>query len=52
MDPKSIDSIISAKYGKESKVDGLEYLQKIVQLPFTIPIWSQTDLSNAIKEMI
>ena len=52
MDPKSIDSIINVKYGKESKVDGLEYLQKIVQLPFSIPVWSSTDLSDTIKEMI
>jgi uncharacterized protein YjbI with pentapeptide repeats len=52
MDPKSIDSIISTKYGRESKVDGLEYLQKIVQLPFSIPVWSRTDLNRTIKEMI
>ena len=52
MDPKSIDSIISVKYGKESKINGLEYLQKIVQLPFSIPLWSSTDVTNTIKEMI
>ena len=52
MDPKSIDSIISVKYGKESRIGGLEYLQKIVQLPFSIPVWSSPDLTDPIKEMI
>ncbi len=51
MDPNSIDSIISVKYGKGSNVNGLEYLQKIVQLPFSIPVWSRHDLIDTIKGM-
>ena len=37
IDPTTIDSIIQTKYGKESKIDGMDYLQKIVQLPFQVP---------------
>jgi predicted KAP-like P-loop ATPase len=38
MDPATIDDIIHTKYGEKSKIDGLDYLQKIVQLPFQIPL--------------
>ena len=51
MDPATIDPIIHTKYGENSKIDGLDYLQKIVQLPFQIPLWSDKDLTDAIREM-
>jgi uncharacterized protein YjbI with pentapeptide repeats len=52
MDPMCIDSIINVKYGKESKIDGIKYLQKVVQLPYTIPLWNPPSLSNTITSMI
>ena len=36
--------------GEHSKISGLDYLQKIVQLPFQIPVWSDYDLGKTIKE--
>jgi hypothetical protein len=30
----------------------MHYLQKIVQLPFQIPLWNAPDLSNTIRNMI
>jgi predicted KAP-like P-loop ATPase len=51
MDPATIDTIILSKYGENSKINGLHYLQKIVQLPFQIPLWSDNDLTDTIKEM-
>jgi hypothetical protein len=52
IDPTSIDPIIKTKYDENSKIDGMHYLQKIVQLPFQIPVWNAEDLSNAIRNMI
>jgi uncharacterized protein YjbI with pentapeptide repeats len=52
MDPSTIDPIVKTKYGKNSKIDGMSYLQKIVQLPFPIPLWNAPDLSNTIRNMI
>ncbi|MFZ0510531.1 MAG: P-loop NTPase fold protein, partial [Candidatus Nitrosopolaris sp.] len=47
MDSGSINSIIEEKYGgKDSDIKvkkGLDYLQKIVQLPFQIPTWKGID---------
>ncbi len=51
MDPTTIDTIIRTKYGEKSEIDGLHYLQKIVQLPFQIPVWSDDDLIHSIKQM-
>ena len=55
MDSDSINSIIEEKYGKDSDVKvkkGLDYLQKIVQLPFQIPTWKEEDISNSIDKII
>jgi uncharacterized protein YjbI with pentapeptide repeats len=52
MDPSTIDPIIKTKYGEYSKIDGMNYLQKIVQLPFQIPVWSVTDLSGSAKHIM
>jgi KAP family P-loop domain len=30
----------------------MHYLQKIVQLPFQIPVWSSVDLSNVIRNLV
>jgi hypothetical protein len=48
MDPSTIDSIIQVKYGDSPKISGLDYMQKIVQLPFQIPVWSGEDLGRTI----
>ena len=39
MDSETINSLIKKKYGEEYAIKGLDYLQKIVQLPFQIPTW-------------
>ena len=51
MDPSTIDSIIQVKYGKNPKISGLDYMQKIVQLPFQIPVWSSEDLGRTIVKI-
>jgi hypothetical protein len=58
MDSDSINSIIEEKYGgaKDSDIKktkkGLDYLQKIVQLPFQIPAWKESDIFNYIDKII
>lgn len=53
MDSGSIDSIIKEKYGEGSDVKkGLNYLQKIVQLPFKVPTWKEKDISSSIGKII
>ena len=52
MDSDSIDHIIKQKYEGIPNVDGLSYLQKIVQLPFQIPVWKPQDISGAIENII
>jgi hypothetical protein len=51
MDSKSIDSIVKKKY--ENNFDkGLEYMEKIVQLPFQIPSWNEGWNEDAISDSI
>jgi hypothetical protein len=52
IDPSTIDPIIKTKYGVESKIDGMKYLQKMVQLSYPMPLWNPPQLSYAIKRMI
>jgi len=52
MDSDSIDYIIKQKYEKDSNIDGLSYLQKIVQLPFQIPVWKPQDIHESISKII
>jgi hypothetical protein len=53
MDSNSIDYIIEEKYGKKAKIKGIDYLQKIVQVPFQIPTWQQQiDLSEKIENIM
>src|SRR5919202_6254656 len=66
MDSSSIDSIIQQKYGggqendhgkensdQESKIiKGVDYLQKIGQLPLHIPVWKASDISEAIEKIV
>ena len=52
IDPSTIDPIIKTKYGEDSKIDGMKYLQKIVQLPYTIPLWNPPRLSDTITNMM
>ena len=52
IDPSTIDPIIKTKYGDDSKINGMKYLQKIVQLPYPIPLWNPPRLSDTITRMI
>jgi hypothetical protein len=52
MDSETINSLVKKKYGEESAVKGLDYLQKIVQLPFHIPTWKEVDISSSISKII
>jgi hypothetical protein len=44
------------KYGENSNVKGIDYLQKIVQLPFQIPTWKEgwkeEDIEKSIEKII
>jgi hypothetical protein len=51
MDPNSIDSIIKQKYGDNLNVIGLDYMQKIVQLPFQIPFWNESDIERYLNNI-
>ena len=52
MDSETINLLVKKKYGEESAVKGLDYLQKIVQLPFHIPTWKEVDISSSISKII
>ena len=52
MDSDTINFLIKRKYGEESSIKGLDYLQKIVQLPFQIPAWKEIDISKSISKII
>jgi hypothetical protein len=52
MDPNSIDNLIKKKYGSDSKINGLDYLKKIVQLPVQIPEWFHADIEAFIETTI
>jgi hypothetical protein len=52
MDSESINHIIKQKYEGDPNVDGLSYLQKIVQLPFQIPVWKPQDIRESISKII
>ena len=42
IDPSTINPIIKTKYGEDSKIDGMKYLQKIVQPPYYTSMESAT----------
>jgi hypothetical protein len=44
MDYKVIDDLIKRKFGRSSTINGFEYMQKLVQLPFEIPEWTERDI--------
>ena len=44
------DSIIKTKYSQDSQINALEYMQKIVQLPFHILVMSSYDVVNMIEK--
>ena len=52
MDSESINNIIKEKYGENSNIDGLKSLEKIVQLPFQIPVWTGKDIEESIEKII
>jgi uncharacterized protein YjbI with pentapeptide repeats len=52
MDSESIDHIIKEKYGRDSNIKGMDYLEKIVQLPFQIPVWKPEDISGSLEKII
>lgn len=51
MNSETINSIVKKKYGEDFD-KGLEYMQKIVQLPFQIPTWKQGWNEKAIADSI
>lgn len=50
MNNESIDYLIEQKFGK--KMNGFDYLKKIVQLPFQMPKWTKTDISDYLDSLI
>jgi hypothetical protein len=52
MNSNSITSIIRQKYGNDTTITGFDFLKKIVQLPFLIPEWNETDMHKFIDEVI
>ena len=54
MNDTSIDNLIEKKYGKDPhrKIKGFDYMKKIVQLPFQIPDWVESDILNFLDSII
>jgi tetratricopeptide (TPR) repeat protein len=54
MNDASIDALIEKKYGENArkKIKGSDYMKKIVQLPFQIPDWSESDILNFVNSII
>lgn len=52
MDSETINSLVKKKYGENYATKGLDYLQKIVQLPFQIPTWKGVDISKSMSKLI
>ena len=52
MNSNSITSIIRQKYRNDTTITGFDFLKKIVQLPFLIPEWNETDMHKFIDEVI
>ncbi len=51
IDSESINSIVKKKYGEDFD-KGLQYMEKIVQLPFHIPTWKRGWTEEAISKSI
>jgi hypothetical protein len=47
-----INSIIKEKYGNNPNISGFDYMEKIVQLPFHIPEWTDNDINKFIDSII
>jgi uncharacterized protein YjbI with pentapeptide repeats len=52
MDWASINHIIKEKYGDKPNIEGIDYLEKIVQLPFEIPDWKAGDISKFLTNIV
>jgi KAP family P-loop domain len=53
MNHATIDSLIEEKYkSKKKTVTGLDYMKKIVQVPFHIPEWSREDIRTLVSDTI
>ena len=56
MDSNSIDNYVKNKYGQNTQVKGIDYLQKIVQLPFQVPTWdegwNEDDVFESVQNII
>ena len=61
MNYNSIDTIIEKKYGKQeipnqdnqnSKITGFDYMEKIIQLPFQLPLWTESDICAFIRNIM
>jgi len=56
MDSNSIETYVKNKYGGNTTIKGVDYLQKIVQLPFQVPTWKEgwkdEDISKSIEKIV
>lgn len=52
MNENTINAAIKQRYGENSYVTGSDYLKKIIQLPFYIPNWSESDLSKFLTHLV
>jgi KAP-like P-loop domain-containing protein len=52
MSPQSIDSLIRKKRFQNPNIGALDYLEKIVQLPFHIPAWSIEDITYFVNDIV
>ena len=51
MNYNSIDALIKQKYSQNPNISGLDYMKKIVQLPFHIPQWNESDILNFVNSV-
>jgi predicted KAP-like P-loop ATPase len=52
MNYNSINPLIRSKYGESLIVNGFDYMQKIVQLPFQIQMWNKDDIKKLIDNTL
>jgi Cdc6-like AAA superfamily ATPase len=48
---ETIAKLIEAEY-KESEIKGEEYIRKIIQIPFILPNWNQSDSKQIIENLL
>jgi hypothetical protein len=46
-----IERCVDKKYGKESAISGSEYLRKMIQVPFTLPVLREEEITEYVKNL-